>query len=466
MRETPPPQGKEKETMIGTIANSILPKRPLAGRALVLALLMAALSVAALAAAGEAGAAAVFAVNSTGDAKDANFSDGRCDTESATSGNQCTLRAAIEQANETAGSDAIHFNVPGGSEVKTIRPTSELPTVAEAVTIDGYTQPGAKKNTKASGTDAILKVEIDGQNSGPASGLRIEASNVVVREVVINRFNLGGILARGAGISIEGSFIGTDPSGTVGRGNAGAGVTIDGLNGTVGGATPGKRNLISGNSNQGVRLFDSGARVQGNLIGTKKDGTTALDSGFFTGNVGGLLVPGSNNNIGGSAPGEANTIAFNTGPGIVVQSTGLGNRILGNSIFSNRDLGIDLEGLGATPGVTPNDPKDPDTGANGLQNKPVLSSATTSSGKLALKGSLNSTPNRTFVVRFFSNPPDGEEGKRFLGQKSVTTNASGDAFFKATFAKAVPAGSTVTATATGPEGTSEFSTPRTVVRPG
>jgi hypothetical protein len=416
---------------------------------------------------GEARAATTFTVNQSFlDSSDANFGDGRCDVDLSVSGNQCTLRAAIEQANETPGTDAVHFDIPGGSAVKTIRPSSELPTVTEAVTIDGYTQPGAKKNTLTKGTNAVLLIEIDGSSAGNAGGLRVDASNVVVRGLVINGFEFGGILAGGANNRIEGNFIGTDPSGTLVRSNGGAGVTLDGLNAIVGGATPASRNLISGNLNQGVRLFDSGARVQGNLIGTQKDGATALDGGFFTGNLGGLLVPGSNNVIGGNGPGEANTIAFNSGlAGVLVQASGTGNRILGNSIFSNGRLGLDLDGGTQNfAGVTKNDPKDPDTGANNLQNKPTISSATTASGKITVKGNLNSTPEKTFTIQFFSNRSGENEGRTFIGQRSVSTNANGKAPFTFSFPKEVLVGRTVTATATGPGGnTSEFSVPRTVV---
>ena len=423
--------------------------------ALLLGLLVAAVL---LAAAGPARAAAVFTVNQTADVTDANFADGRCDTEPATSGNQCTLRAAIEQANESAGTDAIRFDVPGGGGAKTIRPTSELPAIFEAVTIDGYTQPGAKKNTKTVGTDAVPLVEISGTSAGTFPlGLRIVASDVIVRGLVINGFGSGGILSGGANTRIEGNFIGTDASGTLQRGNGGAGVTLQGLNAIVGGATPEKRNLISGNV-QGVNVFESGSKVRGNLIGTKKDGASPL------GNSIGLLVPLSDSTIGGTTASEANTIAFNSSEGVLIQSTGSGNRILGNSIHSNGRLGIDLDGGTENgTGATANDPKDPDAGANALQNKPGISSAITSPGKVAIKGILNSTPNTTFVVRFFSNPPGGEEGKAFVGQRVLKTKANGNAPFETTFAKTVRAGRTVTATATGPEGTSEFSAPRTVV---
>jgi CSLREA domain-containing protein len=426
-----------------------------------------------LAANSAAHAATIFTVNLTADTPDANLSDAVCDVNPTASDNQCTLRAAIQEANQRTDdlADTINFNIPT-SGVATISPASALPTINGPVTIDGYSQPDSSPNTLEVGDNAVLKVELDGTKVPDASGLNIapNSSGSVIRGLVINRFRTGIEVDGVSSVAnrIEGNFIGTDPSGTLVRSNDGAGVTLDGLNAIVGGATPTSRNLISGNLNQGVRLFDSGARVQGNLIGTEKDGATALDGGFFTGNLGGLLVPGSNNVIGGSGPGEANTIAFNVGEaGVLVQSSGTGNRILGNSIFSNGRLGIDLDGGTQNfAGVTKNDTKDPDTGSNNLQNSPRLTSATTSDDRITMEGNLNSTPEKTFVLRFFSNPPGGEEGKTFVGRKSVTTNANGNAPFTFSFAKTVSAGRTVTATATGPGGnTSEFSAPRTVAAP-
>jgi hypothetical protein len=154
-------------------------------------------------------------------------------------------------------------------------------------------------------------------------------------------------------------------------------------------------------------------------------------------------------------------ISGNEGSGVnIFGDTATGNRILSNSIYANGGLGIDL----GDDGPTPNDPGDTDTGANGLQNKPVLSSARKSStGTTTVRGTLNSTPGKTFQVQFFSNPSGTEEGKTFLGSKSVTTNGSGNVSFAYSTKKAIRLGQNITATATGAGGTSEFSGPRKVV---
>src|SRR5687768_13423522 len=66
---------------------------------------------------------AVFTVNSTADA------------------GAGTLRQANLDGNGAAGADEIAFNLPG-TGLRTIAPTTELPTITEGVSIDGTTQPG------------------------------------------------------------------------------------------------------------------------------------------------------------------------------------------------------------------------------------------------------------------------------------------------------------------------------------
>ena len=376
----------------------------------------------------------------------------------------CTLREAITAANDAPGRDSIAFNIPGAG-VKTITPIFELPKITEAVTIDGYTQPGSRPNSRASGAiDAVVLIELDGftLESGQ-EGLIIDASNVVVRGLAINRFLAHGInVVGGAGTRIEGNFLGTDASGTLDRGNSASGVNIEfgSRQATVGGTEPEARNLISGNNGFGVEIDGVGGnKVQGNLIGTQKNGTTIIG-----GAQAGVFTESPKNTIGGAEPEAGNVIAFNSGGGVEVADSSAsfsvtGNRVLSNSIFANGALGIDLN----TNGRTANDPRDLDAGPNNLQNFPVLTSAVFD-GTTIVKGTLESTPStrkkkRAFTVQLFANPSaDRDEGKTFLGQKRVTTNRRGKASF--TFVTDRVVTGMITATATGPGGnTSEFSDP-------
>jgi hypothetical protein len=152
----------------------------------------------------------------------------------------------------------------------------------------------------------------------------------------------------------------------------------------------------------------------------------------------------------------SNTIAYNGGDGVLVLS-GTGNQILSNSIFTNTELGIDL----GTNGVTANDDTDLDTGANNLQNFPVLTTAYTDTETTIIAATLNSITDTTFTVQFFGNavcdPSGFGEGGTYLAEATTTTDASGKAIASATVAGDL-SGQFVTATATDPySNTSEFS---------
>jgi hypothetical protein len=234
-------------------------------------------------------ASTTFTVNSTADLADLNVGDGICDATASVE-DTCTLRAAVQETNAALGADTINFNIPEAfrdpsSGVATISPDSELPTITDKVIIDGYTQPDSIPNTLAKGTNAVLKIELNGVNSGfpaPPDGLKISAdgSGSVVKGLVINRFGNQGVRIAGANVRIEGNLIGTDPSGTVNLGNFSQGVaTLSGATtDTVGGTAPAARNLISGNGSVGIGINAGSTvvKVLGNLVGTRKDGTTAL----------------------------------------------------------------------------------------------------------------------------------------------------------------------------------------------
>src|SRR6187549_2408333 len=85
-------------------------------------------------------ATTTFTVNRIGDQADLNLANAVCDVSS-NSGNQCTLRAAIQEANDTPGFDTINFNITSTS--KTITPASPLPPIVGTVTINGYSQANA-----------------------------------------------------------------------------------------------------------------------------------------------------------------------------------------------------------------------------------------------------------------------------------------------------------------------------------
>jgi len=480
-------------------------------------------------------ASTALTVNSTSDFHDTITGDGFCGF-----GGSCSLRAAIEEANSSAGADTINFAIPG-TGVKTIAVGAtglgRLPAITSPVTIDGYTQPGSSPNTLATGDNAVLKIELTGNATLGSSALEITgvSGSSVVKGLVINSFGEGiDIHGDTVGNRIEGNFIGTDPTGTLDKGNSDDGVNVfEGASeNVVGGTTPAARNLISGNTFNAV--FVSGAnnnRIQGNYVGTDKTGTKALGNGdgpgggaavsinnasgntvggttagarnVISGNkaegvaifdsrsqnnevlgnrigttangtgplgnaLDGVLITGSGSFVGDGTSAGSNTIAFNGQAGVGVEGNleSTGNAISRNSIFSNAGIGIDLVGgVEDAAGRTANDSGDSDSGPNGLQNKPVLTSAKTVSDTTTIKGTL-SAGHRDFdyLIQFYSNPSGTDEGKKFIGQKIVTTDGSANATFAFSPASKVALGQNITSTATDPLGntTSEFSAPKKV----
>jgi hypothetical protein len=278
-----------------------------------------------------------------------------------------SLRQAITDANGNAGTDAIEFDIAGGG-VKTITPLTALPTITDAVSIDGYTQPGSSPNTLAVGDDAVLLVELDGsQIGGFAVGFYVLSNSTVIQGLVINRFSYTGIFidATGGGTlgghTIRGNFIGTDPSGTLAAGCGTQGVFLRAPNSTIGGPAPGDRNVISANGannsfGANIKLEGdyggtvNGSAVQGNYIGTNAAGTASLGGG-----AGVALFPSSEAAIGGSAAGEGNLISGNGDYGIrmaydcvtavadnVIQGNGIGVDASGTNALGNFQGGIYL----------------------------------------------------------------------------------------------------------------------------
>lgn len=206
-----------------------------------------------------------------------------------------------------------------------------------------------------------------------------------------------------------------------------------------------------------------GVAIVGNKIGLNANDEPVLGSVTGVSTVNYYLGPVQSVVIGGTAAGDGNEIAGHLKAGVSVANSYTGVRISGNSIHNNGGLGIDLITAGFVSGVSANDTLDPDSGGNGLQNHPVLLSASTSVAGTNVGGSLNSLPNQSFSLEFFASPVCDTsgfgEGQLFLGATQVTTNAAGDATFTASLPGAARAGSFVTATATLlPIGsTSEFS---------
>ena len=287
-----------------------------------------------------------FVVDSTGDGPDVDPGDGVAED---VSGN-VTLRAAIQEANALANGtepDEIIFDI-GGTGPHVIQPNSALPTITEAVVIDATTEPDYVSTPV---------VELDGSQAGAESnGLKILSGGSTVRGLAINRFAGAGIeLRTGGGNLLEANFVGTDPTGTIDRGNAGNGASIiNSAGNTIGGGGFGTRNIFSGNTNHGVLISGVGAtsnEISGNFIGADVSGTVDLGNS----NRGVAILAGANNMVGGSQADQQNVISGNGDYGIVisgvsatgnlVQGNRIGTDVGGDTAIGNR-LGVVINGAG------------------------------------------------------------------------------------------------------------------------
>ncbi len=204
------------------------------------------------------------------------------------------------------------------------------------------------------GEDGIV---IQGATSVVIGGTTVAERNVISSNST--GINIGGSNSVGFH-SVTGNYIGTKADGTGDLGNGGGdGILISGSDGnTIGSGLAGAGNLISNSGFDGIGL-------------TNGSSANGISNNIITANrangIGALSGP---NGI------AANQIFGNAKDGISVSPTVSGIDIGGNQIFGNGELGIDLVGGTADSfGVTSNDSGDFDSGANQLQNYPVLTLA-------------------------------------------------------------------------------------------
>jgi|GEM_PF-5296881 len=314
-----------------------------------------------------------------------------------------SLRQAILDANASPGLDHIQFSIGSGTYA-TINTLTELPTISDAVDIDGSTQPGTAdwpqiviygSKTQPHGTNGLV-LSGHGADGSTINGLTflgftgngLLISNSDQNHVTASTFGtsyLGGIVENdGTGISLvnanHNTLGGSSPGaglivsavnylsrslaavhfeassdnqilGSKIGGSYGDGIVINSSSGNIIGA-PGAGNVISGNQGYGIHLsLCSGTLIQANIIGLAADGITKAGNdfaGIFMENSPGQAAA---NKMGGANAGEGNIISGNSGAGISIGSAG-------SVIIQGNRIGTDLHGnvvpSTAAPGYPPN----------------------------------------------------------------------------------------------------------------
>ncbi|NNF68889.1 MAG: hypothetical protein HKN01_03895, partial [Acidimicrobiia bacterium] len=268
-----------------------------------------------------------------------------------------------------------------------------------------------------------------------------------------------------AGTQILGNYIGVDRTGLAtvpydgGPSYQQIGIyVVDTTDTTIG--TPASGNVISGNFWYGIYVWgpnSAGNVIQNNIIGRDAAASGAVPNGAEGASRSGIYLSSSPGNlVGGSGPGEGNVIASNAHTGVLVQgAAAVDNPILGNDIFDNVDLGIDLDVIG----VTGNDPGDGDGGPNDRMNFPEITSAVEQGGLVVVGFDLDTLAG-DYRIEFFDNSTTDREGESYADFYNVVSHPGGLASYSTTIPGSV--GSIITATATeeiaAPFGsTSEFS---------
>src|SRR5258706_6315920 len=201
--------------------------------------------------------AATFVVNNTGDS------------------GAGSLRQAILDANGAAGIDTITFAIVGGG-LQTISPLTNLPNITGAVIIDGYSQSGSSANTLALGDNAVLTIEVNGNNISNGTGLNFLATvnGGEVKGLLMTKWNNAILFDGATNITVDGNFFGTNAAGTAATAstkNASAFFILNSPSGNpTGGAAAAARNLTSGGTPAGITMGNSGTR--NNVIQTTYSG--------------------------------------------------------------------------------------------------------------------------------------------------------------------------------------------------
>lgn len=311
-----------------------------------------------------------FNVDTTADTTDVNLADNLCDAD-AGAGVACSLRAAIQEANDDAGdddagdADTINFSAGLFNKelVDTIDLSSALPTIIQSATIKGS-------------CNVVVFSPCAGLDSPGAgqSGLAVSADDVAISDISVTNAHIGIDVAGGApitGLSLANSWVGVKLDGTAGPNTFGVFLDPNVQGAQIGESSNLTRNVIANSSNTGIKIFGGDQnRIEGNNIGVAADGTTQMANGqniVVAGNsvgpdqananvIGGPLglpddaspaCDGACNVVSGAAPGDGINLSGNLGGELPaanteIRSNHIGLNVPGTGAVANAARGVNL----------------------------------------------------------------------------------------------------------------------------
>jgi CSLREA domain-containing protein/uncharacterized repeat protein (TIGR01451 family) len=310
--------------------------------------------------------------------------------------------------------------------------------------------------------EARIGVDLTAASAFP-NALGVQLANGANNNIIGN----GNFIIANTSVGIlldSGAQNNTITNGNLIRDNGGSGIFI--ANGASNNTITNQNNIVA-NGQNGVEI--SGASTAGNdvvanninthgqngvVIRLGANNNTVVSNVIENNAVNGIAIVnnGSNNN-----QVQDNIIRGNQSAGVTITGNALQNTISENSILNNDGEGIDLLGNGATA----NDPGDPDTGPNNLQNFPEDLLAIDTGESTLVGGVMDGGANEPFRIEAFSNASPnalGIEGDRFEG---AVNGPNGE--FTLTLPQGI-APRLITLTTTDSDGnTSEFSPPVTIL---
>ncbi len=344
----------------------------------------------------------------------------------------CSLRGAIERANESNEANTIKFAVSGRIQLA----ENSFGFIGVPIHIEGQTAPGYEERPL---------VELDGSNLGEGNGAGIEigsdAAGSTIEGLAIGGFRQG-VRLLGSASRLCGDHIGVDSFGFVADPNergveiypSAEGSEIGAGCGALGG------NLIAANEEAGIVDEGNGTLIAANQIGVNSFGLEFGNEGD------GIDVTDEAEDtvIGGATSAAGNEISSNEGAGVSVEA---GERsrvsIRRNSIFDNEQKGISFVTEAPTP--------------------PTLTSVEApASGESSFQGELTTAGAETVELDFYASescdPSGFGEGQTYVGSASVDASG-GTVPYDVSVPRAIPLGDEeVTATANAANGTTtEFS---------
>jgi len=214
--------------------------------------------------------AGAYTVDSKADDVDTALGDENCETAAG----ECTLRAAIEEANSLGESATINFEeeIFEGQVAATIELGSSLPALTVRAFVEGRTCEtdaevrGPCVGVKAPSDEPALTVS--NAEEGEISGLAITGAQTAV---VLEGSPAGRIRGNWFGVALDGTVAGNGIGVVVG---AGSNRTF------VGGEGPEQGNVFAGSAGDGLDIHGSSSvRVLGNYFGVEPDGVTPAANG-------------------------------------------------------------------------------------------------------------------------------------------------------------------------------------------